>query len=351
MKRESNMRVLIDISHPAHVHFFRNIIFQLLNEGHVVKVVSRDKDITLELLDLYKIEHTSLSQAPKKKSVLKFAQEMFVHCFRLLRIARKFKPDIMLQIAGTFVAPIGKMLSCPTYIFYDTEFAKLSNAIAYPLATKIFTPSCYEEYIGGKQVRYSGYHELAYLHPDVFSPQKSFLAKNGINISEKFFIVRFVNWAAVHDYKEEGFGLNNKIRLINMLSGYGKVLISSESELPKELEQYASCIPYNEIHHVMAFASLVIGESATMASEAAVLGVPGVFISTTPRGYTTEQESRYGLVYNFKPKEQQECLDLAERIAQSKLSFTQEKYKRRRGLLLKEKINVTKWLGKILGDL
>ena len=36
-----------------------------------------------------------------------------------------------------------------------------------------------------------------------------------------------------------------------------------------------------------------------MSSEAAVLGVPAVFIATTGRGYTDDEERRYGLVRHF----------------------------------------------------
>ncbi len=37
-----------------------------------------------------------------------------------------------------------------------------------------------------------------------------------------------------------------------------------------------------------------------MASECAVLGVPAVYAAETGRGYTNEQESRYGLVTNLR---------------------------------------------------
>ena len=57
--------------------------------------------------------------------------------------------------------------------------------------------------------------------------------------------------------------------------------------------------PVEEIHHLIAHARLVVGESATMSSEAAVLGVPAVFIATTGRGYTDDEERRYGLVRHF----------------------------------------------------
>jgi predicted glycosyltransferase len=52
------------------------------------------------------------------------------------------------------------------------------------------------------------------------------------------------------------------------------------------------------MHHLMAHCAGFFGESATMASECAVLGVPAVYAANSPRGYTEEQETRYGLVRN-----------------------------------------------------
>ena len=49
----------------------------------------------------------------------------------------------------------------------------------------------------------------------------------------------------------------------------------------------------------IASASLLYGESATMASEAAVLGVPAIYLDNTGRCYTREEEEKYGLVFNF----------------------------------------------------
>ena len=39
------MKVLFDISHPAHVHFFKNMVWQLTEEGHDTLIVARDKAI------------------------------------------------------------------------------------------------------------------------------------------------------------------------------------------------------------------------------------------------------------------------------------------------------------------
>lgn len=338
------MRILIDITHPAHVHFFKNSIRMFAERGHAVKVVSRDKDITLNLLDLLGIAHIPLSVAPKRKSLIGFAKEMIAHCSRLYKLSRAFKPDVMLQIAGTFIAPVGRLIRCPAVIFYDTEFATLSNAISYPLATCVCTPDCYEGSIKGKHIQYPGYHELAYLHPDVFIPDAQILAENNLEVDEKFFIVRFVGWAAMHDYQETGFDLKHKLILVEMLSKYGKVLISSEAPLPDSLNKNQSTIPFDKIHDVMAHASLIIGESATMASESAVLGVPAIFISTTPRGYTNEQESRFGLVKNFKPSQQIECLQAIEAIVSQPKDTLRWEYQSKRSELLKTKINTSLWM-------
>ena len=64
----------------------------------------------------------------------------------------------------------------------------------------------------------------------------------------------------------------------------------------------------------MAHAQVVVGESATMSSEAAVLGVPAVFIATSGRGYTDDEEKRYGLVRHFTEEEYDRALGTIEEL-------------------------------------
>lgn len=338
------MRILIDISHPAHVHFFRRAIARFEEAGDEVRIVSRRKDITLELLDAYGLSHTPLSTAPTSKSLIAFAREMLVHCWRLLGVAREFRPDVMLQVAGTFIAPVGRLLGIPTVAFYDTEFARLSNAISYPLLTQVCTPECYEGPAGKRQVRYPGYHELAYLHPDEFKPDERVLGRYGLNAGSKYFLLRFVGMAALHDYDEEGFSLEDKRRLVEALKPHGQVFISSEAPLPEDLQPYASPFRFEEIHHVIAFAALVAGESATMASEAAVLGVPALFISKAGRGYTNEQEKRFGLVFNFEPGKREHYIQQVDGLAPLPLEEIRRKFGQKRDRLLAERVNTTEWL-------
>ena len=99
--------------------------------------------------------------------------------------------------------------------------------------------------------------------------------------------------------------------------------------------------PVEDIHHLIAHAQLVVGESATMSSEAAVLGVPAVFIATTGRGYTDDQERRYGLVRHFT----EDQYDMrADRDRGDARRARVQLGRRARQRLLDEKIDVTAWM-------
>ena len=68
-----------------------------------------------------------------------------------------------------------------------------------------------------------------------------------------------------------------------------------------QFEKYRIKINPLDMHHVMAFASLYIGDSQTMAAEAGVLGVPFVrFNDFVGRiGYLRELEDTYELGYGI----------------------------------------------------
>jgi predicted glycosyltransferase len=334
------VRILVDISHPAHVHFFRNAISRWLEHGHLVRVVARDKDITLDLLNRFHIPHKVLSKA--RTGVLGWTGEMLVHTARLLPLILTFKPHVMLQIGGIFVCPVGRLTLRPAWAFTDTENAALSNFIAFRFAHRVFTPQCYNLSHGSGHLRYPGFHELAYLHPRHFLPDPSVLSTLGLEPADPFFIVRFVAWKSAHDIGQRGFSLPNKIKLVSELARHGRVFVSSEAPLPPSLKTYASQIPVEQIHHFIAHASLVVGESATMASEAAVLGIPSIFVSPTGRGYTDVQERRYGLVFNFKDSDQDNALNMVREFIAT--SYPKDHWEKKRRRLLEDSIDVTGWL-------
>lgn len=61
------MVVLIDIGHPAHVHYFRNFIHEVTKNGYKIIVVARDKEVSQELLKAYNIEYISRGKGAKSR--------------------------------------------------------------------------------------------------------------------------------------------------------------------------------------------------------------------------------------------------------------------------------------------
>lgn len=306
------MKFLFDLQHPAHFHFFRNLIVRLKDEGHLVLITARDKDILVQLTKESGMKLLIFGKA--KKGVLRLSFELLYRQWRLFTLMCRFRPDAVMAIAGTYICIPAWLCRIPRYVFYDTEHANMSNLLAYPFATCIYVPQCYRKSISYRHRRYNGYHELAYLHPRYFKPDSQVLSKIGLRSDGLFIVVRFVGWGAVHDIGLAGFSTENKRRAVETLLRYGNVVISAEDPLPADLEPYRCTLPVSDMHHLLAHAALVFGESATMASEGAVLGVPGIYLDPVGRGYTDEQEKEFGLVFNFTGLQQLEAIDKAVEI-------------------------------------
>ena len=334
------MRVLVEILHPAHVHFFKHAVCEWRSRGDEVLVLSREKDCAGRLLESLDIPHESISSIGSTKAAL--IGEMIVRDARMLRRALRFRPDVLVGIMGVTIAQVGRVIRRPAVVFYDTENAALTNRFVYPLAHSVCTPDCYQGPVSGRHVTYAGYHELAYLHPDRFTPDPERVRREGIDPDGNYSIVRFVSWQASHDIGERGLGADFKRAIVQKLAAAGRVLITSEGALPADLEPFRCPLPPDAMHDAMAFATILVGESATMASEAAVLGVPAFFISDTGRGYTDEEESRYGLVFNFRATEHEAALTKLDELLA--LPDLRGAFEEKRSHLLADKVDTTAWL-------
>lgn len=336
------MKILISIGHPAHVHFFKYIIQILEKNGHTFKFVARDKDVTLKLLDAYNFNYNIL---PKhRSSLLLKAYDRVLVTKMLYKLARKYQPDLLIGIGGVDVSHVGILIKKPSIMITDTEHASLSNNLAAPFATTILTPSCFKKDFGAKQVRYNGYHELAYLHPNYFKPDASVLDELGLKENERFVILRFVAWSASHDVGQKGISPEIQRVLVRELKKHTKVLITSENKLPTELEPYRITVEPEKIHDLLYYADLYIGEGGTMASEAAVLGTPAIYVNTLRMGYTDEEENKYNLLFNFSDSDDLSKNLINKAIELISSSGLKEEWKEKKDILLSDKIDVTSFV-------
>jgi len=336
------MRILIDINHPAHVHYFRNFYMMMTAMGHDILVVSRNKEIEHNLLKSYGIPFVNRGKG-KAGKYSKFLYMLYANA-RLLLLSLKFKPHVFINFLHPYPSQVARLLGKVSLVFSDTEHATLHHKLTVPFATKVLTPSCYRLDLGKKHIRFRSYMELSYLHPNYFKPDPSVLDLLNVSGSEKFVIVRFVSWAAAHDFGHTGMTLENKRRVVWELSKHSKVFISSEGKLPTDLEGFRIRIPFYKMHDALYYSALLFGESATMASEAAVLGTPSIFIDNDGRGYTDEEEAKYKLVNNFNESEEGQERALQKALEIIKDRDGKEKYRVMRNELLSNCIDTTRFM-------
>lgn len=308
------MRIIFDIGHPAQVHLFRNAVRQLQFDGHDVAVTCSDKDVTVRLLEGYGIPYHLIGRS--RRGLVKLFFEMLARDWRLLRFARSFRPDILVGGPGNVTAPtVGRLLRKPSIVFDDTEHSKYEHLLMDRLATMICTPVCYKRRLGRMQVRYDGYPPLAYLHPKYFKPDPSVLSALGLGGSEKLVVMRFVALQASHDSGASGFSPAAKVRLVEGFQSRGRVIITSESPLPEALRKYQLKVSPEQLHSIMSYADLYVGDGGTTAVEAALLGTPSVHCVRVARGDRVlsaadihgtfwDLQNRYGLLFTFTDEEQ-----------------------------------------------
>ena len=312
------------------------------SKGHDVFVVSRNKEMEHALLNLYGIPFITRGKG-KSGFISKLLYLIYADA-KLLWISKKHRIDLFLNFLHPYPSQVAKMLGKVSLVFGDTEHAKLHHKLTLPYATKVYTPSCYKTDLGAKQTRFRSYMELAYLHPRYFNPDPSVLKLLGVCETEKYIIVRFVSWQAVHDFGFSGLTLKNKIEAVNKLSKYAKVFISSEGPLPAHFEKYRLNIPFDKMHDVIYYSALSFGESGTMSSEAAVLGTPSVYINSNDLGYLNEQELKYGLVYNFSNSEQDQKAAIDKALEILSVENSKNDFYKKREQLLKDCIDTTEFM-------
>lgn len=349
------MNILFVSGHPAQVHNFRNVRAELIKRGHNVFWLTTPKDIATNLLDIYGIPYQMLHKP--NKGIVSKAWTLLRNVLWEIGYLRRNKIDVAITRTCPYTTIAAKLCGVKHIIIDDTEHAAEQVKVLSNRADAIVVPECFWFQLRKDELRFPGNIELHYLHPKRFTPKPVWDLLD-IEPQTRFAIVRFVKWDAWHDTQlVGGFTLEQKRELIARLQRHMRVFISSESELPADLEPYRIQIPIERMHDVQAAAALFVGESATMASESVCLGTPAIYIDEVGRGYTDE-EAREGLLWMFRPVANrgalklgepawisggvEECIDKAEEIASA--GFDREAYEKRHKAWLATKIDCTGFL-------
>lgn len=335
------MKISVDIGHPAQVHLFKHFIWEMEKRGHEILITASQKDISFQLLDAYGFDYVNMGSYGH--SILRKVAQIPAMDLKMYWTVKDFRPDIFVGTASARGAHVANMLGKPSITLQDTEPGVSRDLWLYGGQTDvILTPACYKRDLGEKQVRYNGYHELAYLHPKYFTPNPAVLDMIDLDMDERYSVIRFVGWGS--HVEIGGSGIKDGENLVKKLEEYGPVLITSERGLPEKLQPYQIRVPPEKLHDLLYYATLYVGEGATIASECAVLGTHAIYANSVGLGYIAEEDEGYHLVSDFSSRDctNEAVLAEARRLLQN--PDLRKEGKEKGKVLVQDKIDVTAFM-------
>jgi len=341
---DTGLRVLFDVGHPAQVHLFRNAKQVLDRAGHETYVASRVKEVTVDLLDAYGIEHSALTT--RGDSFPGLMWELLLREKRLLSLASRFEPDVIVSRLSPAAAHVSTVVGCRNVVVSDTHIDSplmrlLNYRLTLPFVDTVCAPAAFDLPVPAAKRRSMDFQELAYLHPQYFKPDPLAIAEFGVDSLTPYFVIRLAGWDAYHDVGHRGLSPETTRELVSFLSEHGTVYLSAEGDLPPDLEAHRLQTPPEYVHDVLYHADLYVGDSGTMSTEAALLGTPAIRTNTMvgedDENVFQELEHRYGLLSSFADEEL--AVEEVKRLVTN--GINEREWHRKRDRLLDEQPNVT----------
>lgn len=333
------MQYLFFTNTPAHVHLYRHAVQTLRDRGHEVLVLAREYTCTVELLEWYDLPYEIYGYCDTSKGSL--LSRLPAHYYRAIRQARRFDPDLIFGMGG-YAAHTGAVTRTPTVLLIDSEPASFDHAISTPFARAVLTPDTFRKDLGDDHYVFRGFKECAYLHPETYAPNPSIRDRLGLGSDEPYAIVRLNAFGSQHDVGKQGITGEQRRRLISHLGDDTTVLVSDEGR-----ETDLAGLPAREfdlhpalMHDALADAELLVADTQTMVTEAALLGTPAIrsnsFVGDTDMGNFVELEKQ-GLVHNVSSLA--DILDRSRNILRDE--GVADEWDRRRTKFLSDKVNLT----------
>ena len=338
-------KVLFYLGHPAQYHFVKNTVDCLKQDGCEVLILIKTKDILEDLLKEDGVEYENIQSQPRGNGKLDILAASFRRTKAVVGIAKKFKADVLIGTDSS-VAQAAWLLRKPAITVLEDDYEVIKNLakLTFPFTSCVLVPSvCRVGPYDNKKVGYSGYMKLAYLHPNCFTPDKAFLSKYGL--PDQFILIRLAKLSAHHDAGIKGLNLDLVHNMISKAEQFGyRPYITSEADMDASLQPYQLRIAYRDIHHVLAFAGLLVSDSQSMSVEAAMLGVPSVRFSDFAGRISVleELEQTYHLTFGVPTDQPEQLVEKVDQLLSE--SSLRDTFQKNRERMLGDKIDVTAFL-------
>jgi uncharacterized protein len=349
------MNLAVFANTPAQIHFFKNIVKKIESDGNNVYMLIRAQGEARDIAQELGISYYSYSSESNKLDSSKLSKMLSVP-HDILR-AYDYLKNLNINLItgfGLYDAYESFLLRVPSIIFTDDEpksVSKIFNAYFnayYPFISTLITPTSFRCDYGKKHYKINSFKELSYLHPKYYTPNDDIYDILKIDRSEPFVLLRFNSFKAFHDFYITGFSEDDKIKLANDMERYAHVFITNEGELSSELKKYQIKIPKSRIHDVLYYTNLFITDTATMATEAAILGTPTIrcnsLVGENDLGNFIELEKKFHLISNHKYP--QTAIEKANELIQ--IPNLKKTWRSRSNILLEEKIDISEFFYKLI---
>ena len=307
--------------------------------GHDVHILAREYGCTVDLLEWHDLPYSVYGRCDTTKGSL--FRQLPRHYASLVPATLRYDPDLIFGMGG-YAAPAGLISRTPVVLLLDSEPTTLDHAISKPLAEAILTPAAFRKDLGPKHYVFEGFKESAYLHPDVFESSPTIRSELGVGPEEPFAILRFNAFGSHHDVGAGGFSPSQRRELVARLAEDVTVFVSDEGgemaidRLPAERFDVHPAA----LHHALAEADLLVADTQTIVTEAALLGTPVIrsnsFVGEDDMGNFLELE-RHGLVRNLDSFEA--VLSTATELLAD--GTTAQRWRRRRDEFVAGMVNLT----------
>jgi len=297
------MRILFYIVHPAKYHLFRVTINELMKNS-CVDIVINSKDVLEDLIKNERWKYTNIFPQGRNISV---KPSIVKSGFKFLLTVLKLEKYLFLHksfdvfVTDDALVVNGWLRRIPTYIFNDNDIETIRiNKILFYFAHRIISPRVTD--LGSfepKKISFSGNKALAHLHPAYFDPRFDILNKYGLQVNN-FCVIRVSKINATHDIGNKGISDDDLDDLIGNCNKFCRVIISSERKINEKYKEFVFKGNPNDLTHLIYYAVIFVTDSATMASEAALMGTPNVLINKVGKKCSVNKDLvDNGLQYNF----------------------------------------------------
>ena len=268
-------RLIVDIRHPAHLNFFRPLLYKLKSEGWKIDIVAIDRGRIIKIVKRefpdFSIKKIGVHRGTKLSIILEANILRFFQMYFFL-LGKKY--DIAISVSSFILGAAAKLNGLPNLQFYDDPEYKKHVRMQKLTSTRTYYPKIKE--FGPEIETFNALKEWAYLSPRYFVPHRLVLSDYNLNPGEYIFVREVISSSL--NYNNQ---VSNLVATIaNKFPSGFKVLLSLEDKSTKDLYPRDWILlqePIPDIHSLIYFSAITVSSGDSMARESALLGVPAVY--------------------------------------------------------------------------